>query len=251
MMMSDMQRLTLEGMKFNFNTNDPYSKNWFYPRYNNGALHEPVVSRAFLSLGLRGKVFLDVGAHIGYFAVLAAACGAHAFAIEMQPDLIPIIKRNVSVNDNLRVDVINAAVGDKNGLLPVPKGIVGATGAVHLHAHENSVYVPSLRLDDAFASIPGVAAIKIDVEGYEGQVLTGAKEIIARDRPILFVELHESSASYGFRQSDVVRMIRAHGYEAFLIKDHRSVKSDEETPIADFLSFPENTMIVCRPITVP
>src|SRR3546814_5696155 len=65
----------------------------------------------------RGIVVADVGAHVGYYSAILAAAGAVVVAFEMHPDLLLEIRRNLWANRLDRAHVINAAVGDHDGLI--------------------------------------------------------------------------------------------------------------------------------------
>jgi FkbM family methyltransferase len=138
-----------------------------------------------------GATVLDVGAHVGYYtlvsAVLAGPSGrVHAF--EPNPRNAEFLRRHVRINRLDTVRVEQAAVSDRAGTARFDFGTGSGTG--HL-ADAGALEVRTLRLDDYCAEHAlAPAAIKIDVEGAEMSVLHGARETLARHRPVLFLSTH-------------------------------------------------------------
>ncbi len=123
-----------------------------------------------------GSLVVDVGAHMGVHTVwLGAICGCQVVALEPRPQMFEKLRANVRAN-RLDVRLIQAAAGSAPGW--------GSMEDMTLHPGEGRVRIitlDSLRLED-------VALVKIDVEGFEMQVLAGAEETISRSKPLLYVE---------------------------------------------------------------
>lgn len=138
-----------------------------------------------------GATVLDVGANVGYYTLLASvlvgdAGRVHAF--EPEPRNAGFLRDHVRINRRGNVTVQQAAVSDRAGTARFDFGSGSGTG--HL-ADAGAIEVRTLRLDDHCAE-HGLApsAIKIDVEGAEMSVLQGARETLARHRPLLFLSTH-------------------------------------------------------------
>jgi FkbM family methyltransferase len=125
---------------------------------------------------------VDVGAHVGNHALwLAVVCGLEVHAFEPRPDVCRQLRANVELNQ-AAVSVHELALGGKQGTAQhVGKGQL---------APEGPIAVMPL---DSFA-LPDVSLVKIDVEGMEAEVLDGARETIARWRPLLYVEARDAQA---------------------------------------------------------
>jgi FkbM family methyltransferase len=137
-------------------------------------LHE-FVDMAFLLHLLRpGDLFVDVGANIGSYTVLASAvCGARSIAIEPDPGTVQSLKRNVEVNRiGHLVVVTEAAVGAAAGTVRFTVG-QDTTNRVVAETDQATREVNVRALDDMLANEDPVL-IKMDVEGYEPQVVAGA-----------------------------------------------------------------------------
>jgi FkbM family methyltransferase len=124
----------------------------------------------------KGDLFADIGANVGVYGLLAAQItGCRLIACEPAPDTFAILTDNARLNrlDHL-AELHNVAVGEDDGealLTEARHGlnhIVGSGGA----------RVPVRRLDELVGERP-VAAVKIDVEGYELRVLRGASRLLA------------------------------------------------------------------------
>jgi FkbM family methyltransferase len=143
-------------------------------------LHE-FVDMAFLLHLLRpGDLFVDVGANIGSYTVLASAvCGARSIAIEPDPDTVRSLKRNIEINNiQDRVTVIEAAVGSAAGTVRFTVG-QDTTNRV---ADDNDVGTREVHvrtLDDILRDQDPVL-IKMDVEAYEPQVVAGAHATLSK-----------------------------------------------------------------------
>lgn len=144
---------------------------------------EREVVRRLLRPGMRA---VDVGANIGYYMLLIASAvgpGGAVDCFEPEPENLGELKRNVEANRLRNVRVVAAAVGDGEGRLAMRTGINAAVAG-----DGGDFTVPLTRLD---AALEGpVDFVKIDVEGYEGHVLAGARRLLRQYRPILFVEIH-------------------------------------------------------------
>ncbi|WP_156827211.1 FkbM family methyltransferase [Hyphomicrobium zavarzinii] len=143
-------------------------------------LHE-FVDMAFLLHLLRpGDLFVDVGANIGSYTVLASAvCGARSIAIEPDPGTVQSLKRNVEINRiGDRVTVIEAAIGAAAGMVRFTVG-KDTTNRVAAASDEATREVKVRTLDDILANTDPVL-IKMDVEGYEPQVIAGALATLAK-----------------------------------------------------------------------
>ena len=127
-------------------------------------LHE-FADMAFLLHFLRpSDIFLDVGANVGSYTVLASAVvGAKSVSIEPDPDTVCALKRNIDANEiSEKVTVRAVAVGAEEGELSFTIGLDTMNRAAH--AGDAAVrIVKQVRLDTLTADAP--ALIKLDVEG--------------------------------------------------------------------------------------
>ncbi|MEQ8815098.1 MAG: FkbM family methyltransferase [Thalassobaculum sp.] len=180
-----------------------------------GAGYEPGVLRYLVEAGRRGCLVADVGAHVGYYTTILGAAGARVIAFEMHPDLLLEVKRNLWANRLDRSHVINAAVGNYDGLIfnvrfdPTPGLRVEDTIATPPpNAIDKALYDPvlSVRLDTVFARegvIPDL--IKIDIEGYEFEALKGARNLIAGGRTRFLLEFHPHLVgAFGHRPEEIL-----------------------------------------------
>jgi FkbM family methyltransferase len=140
--------------------------------------------RGLLAPGMHAA---DVGANIGYYLLLIeSAVGPAGRVTCFEPDAENLreLRRNLEANRLSNVEVVAAAVGARDGAVSLRAGLNAAVAA----AHPGAPTVPLVRLDSALPA--RVDFLKIDVEGYEGQVLEGARRLLSTDRPNLFLEVH-------------------------------------------------------------
>lgn len=211
----------LDGTRVVYLTDDRYSRNWFYPRYAGGKLHEPAASRYLMSIVEPDTVFVDVGAHLGYFSMLAAAKAKRVFAIEALEFLVERIHRNGLANHYSNVSTILAAAGEKTGFVPMPK-VGRANNAVGKGDGTN--LVPMIRLDDYFTGEHRPTVMKIDTEGYELQVLMGAREIL-KSKPRLLIEVHDTMTEFGHTPAELHQFLSSFGYRVSQIPHRAAGKS--------------------------
>jgi FkbM family methyltransferase len=131
---------------------------------------------------------VDVGANIGFITVRAARAASRVIAIEPHPTRFSYLERNVALNGLRNVTCINCAVGRTEGEM-VLYDVDPTLGPRPLDASatpgRGRCYRVPLRTLDSL--VQEADLVKIDVEGYEEEVLGGATELLAR-RPLLVVE---------------------------------------------------------------
>jgi len=137
-----------------------------------------------------GKRIVDVGANTGNHTVFFAGPmqAASVIPFEPLPDVAAILRRSVEANGLGHVDMSQLCVGlsDAPGRAGVVRSERGGLGASRL-VDDPDGEIPVMRLDDALTE--AVDFLKIDVESMEMRVLAGAAGIIARDRPVIFIEI--------------------------------------------------------------
>lgn len=148
---------------------------------------------AFKKICGPGDVIIEVGANIGSHTVgLAKIVGAQGrvMAIEAQPVIFQNLCGNISINSLTNLDCLNIAASNRSGSTIIPfydYSIKGNYGGISVGDSEVGSQVDMKKLDDVFP-YNRLKLLKIDVEGMEKEVLEGAREIIERFKPILYVE---------------------------------------------------------------
>ncbi len=157
---------------------------------------EPDLTELFFAMLDGCRVFVDVGANIGYFTCLVAtrmgAGGGRVFAFEPNPKLTPIIRKNLAVNWSAApVELFEKAVSSEAGtatlFIPSDRGANASMGAASAHGADVEVVVPMTTLDDSLPSDLEVDILKIDIEGFELYALQGARSVIARSPNIKII----------------------------------------------------------------
>ncbi len=190
---------------------------------------EPFERSLFASLVREEDTVFDVGANFGLYSVVASTRlrGGALHAFEPHPDLFPILKANLEKRPFGRLEAHQFAIGATRGDVPFKCAIDSAfssiveTGRV---ATERTVMVPMTTIE-AFIQerkISLVDLMKIDVEGYEPEVLEGARRLLARpDAPILLLEVSQANLKpRKMTQGAVLGTLVRHGYEVF-VADNR------------------------------
>ncbi len=129
-----------------------------------------------------GDLFLDIGANVGTYAVLASGvCRAITWAFEPDPNTAGRLRRNLAINnlDEL-VTVYELALGDDEGEILFTVGRDTRNRVAGL-GEKNVRMVRQQRLDALISAASRPIMIKMDVEGYGDQVLQGAGALLAND----------------------------------------------------------------------
>lgn len=136
---------------------------------------------------------IDVGANKGVWTHLLARRARRVHAFEPNPKLFGVLRRGLAAN--AEAHPVAAADRDGEAELRIPRGPKGysnqraSLSPAQAGDSYGSVTVPVRRLDSY--GFRDIGFIKIDVEGYEAEVIAGAAELIARERPVLVVEMEE------------------------------------------------------------
>lgn len=164
-----------------------------------------------------GDTFVDAGANVGAYTLLASGvAGARTIAVEPSPSTFGYLRQNILLNDLLpRVSTVNAALGRGEGRLRLTEQL-GTENYVCPDGEAGpSVEVPVTMLDTLLRD-KQPTLIKIDVEGFETEVLAGAAETLAR--PCLqgmIIERAGNGARYGYDEAALHRQIRDCGFMPF------------------------------------
>jgi FkbM family methyltransferase len=161
----------------------------------------------------RGGHVIDVGANIGYNAVLfarALAPGFKVFAFEPDAQNFALLARAIA---GLPVEAVASAVGADDGELelwrnPDHHADHRVATAAWRAEHPGAVRVPACRLDTFLEGRGPVAFVKIDVQGYEPQVLAGMRGVVEAN-PDLAVGLEYDPAAIRALGGDPARLFEA------------------------------------------
>lgn len=158
-------------------------------QYGEWAEHEIMLFSQILK---SGNFVIDVGANIGTHTVPMAQMVSPkgiVYAFEPQRLTYQLLCTNVALNSLNNVFTHLAGVSDTPGTAKIPViqfGRPANIGNLNIEGHGTGESVPIMKLDQM--EIPGLDFIKIDVEGMELQVLSGAINTLKKYRPVLFVE---------------------------------------------------------------
>lgn len=164
-------------------------------------------------------LFVDVGANVGSYTVLAcAARGARGYCFEPVPSTFARLTDNLTVNNlSGRVTALNIGVSDHEGVLKFTVG-TGPTNHVasETDGQADLLSVPVRTLDEVLAG-ESPSMIKIDVEGFESPVLDGAAATLANPSlHSIVIELNGAGSRYGFDEGDIIRRLSGYGFVSYL-----------------------------------
>lgn len=182
---------------------------------------------AFVERTLRpGMSFVDVGANIGWFSLIAARLvgpTGHVVAIEPRPDSIERLAMSAGENGFANIRTLRMALAAQPGRSKVGAHLAGAnTGGTWLittaelartMAVDHQLFEVAVgRLDDI--DLPACDLLKIDVEGAEHLVLQGGRETLARHRPAILSEINPEPLRQvsGVSMADYLDLLAAMNY---------------------------------------
>ncbi len=158
-----------------------------------------------------GSVFVDGGANIGFYSILAArraGPGGRVVAFEMMPDTAAVLRRHIAGNGPLAIEVVERALSDRSGRRVRASVEPGQHGQASIVKDASSgwqtVEVETITLDEALASYGPIDLIKLDLEGAEYAALQGAGAVLVRTRCVVF----ESNE----RDERIVELLTAAGF---------------------------------------
>jgi FkbM family methyltransferase len=151
---------------------------------------------------LNGSLFLDIGANVGFYSLLAASVGARVIAFEPLPRNLKYLNRHISMN-GASVEVRPYALSDTDGEARFDAQRDSSEGRL---AATGDIVVPTARLDSLDMR---PQYMKIDVEGGEAKVLEGALNTISKCLPMIFLATHGSEV-----ETQCLRMLSEFGYRA-------------------------------------
>jgi FkbM family methyltransferase len=139
-----------------------------------------------------GSIAVDVGANVGAHTFsLSSMVGpsGKVHAYEPRASILESLRANITLNKAQNVIVHAVGLGKEQGKIPFNEEDGHFNQGIGHFDPDSKVFIPITSLDDDLGRIEGrISLIKIDVEGYELQVIEGAREVLAKHRPAIVLE---------------------------------------------------------------
>ena len=159
-------------------------------------------------------LFIDIGANVGAYTILASgAVGARTLAFEPSPFSFRYLVQNVRLNDlGAKATPLNLALGSAEGVLHLTEGLGTENYVSPTGASASTTQVRVTTLDTALAGLHP-AVIKLDVEGFEHEVIEGAGAVFANPSvSALIVERMGNAVRYGYDEAALHHRIQQQAF---------------------------------------
>ena len=231
-LLSLANRLASVGLFFNRKLPTYYDGYWIWlPRKNWNSLisrYELHTGRTMKAHLRAGDTFWDIGANIGWFSLLASKIvksNGKIFAFEPSPDVFKLL--SVDIRGLNHIHAIQCGVGNADTIMAfAAHGASSSASFVEEVTKINQHYLPEIpiqkvkvnlrRVDTLVKQLGRPRLIKIDVEGFEFEVLKGATDLLSAgsDRPILLIEIHPPQLELsGGCEVALLQFLKEYGYE--------------------------------------
>ncbi len=160
-------------------------------------------------------LFIDIGANVGVYTILSSAeIGAKTIAIEPVPSTFNYLINNVLINNiQDKVKAFNIGLGSENGILCFTRNYDTANHVAE-KSDTDTIEVEAKTLDSIIIQEKQYPVlIKIDVEGFEMEVLKGSYKTLQNDTlKAIIIELNGSGKRYGYDEKEIHRMLLDLGF---------------------------------------
>lgn len=174
-------------------------------------IKEPMATHHMKEILSENDIVLEIGANIGYYALIESKICKKVYAIEPYPKNIQNLIKNVALNQCKNIEVFGIALGDKKG-----SQLMNISPKSNWHSFypiKDAVckeYVEMDTSDNFLRDKEPPAFIRMDVEGYELYILKGAKETLKQiDR--LFIEIHSQIMTLK-ETRELIRILKKEGF---------------------------------------
>jgi FkbM family methyltransferase len=181
-------------------------------------LHEYHDMAFLLHLLRKEDSFVDIGANIGSYTILASGhVGATTFSFEPVPSTFAHLVGNISINRiQEKATAYNIALGSSRGNIGFN---TGSLDTMHHVAEKNepvTLNVPVEILDDVMRNKQVPLLLKIDVEGFETEVINGAMQTLQQEGlKAIIIELNGSGLRYGYNEDEIHKTLGNLKFKAF------------------------------------
>jgi FkbM family methyltransferase len=204
-----------------------------------------------------GSRFLDIGANIGFMSVIASKVVGKSgivYAVEANPGTVPILQTNIELNDCKNVEVLPIALSDVQGTaILFENWEVNRGGASLISQSDNQegIEVKMERLDDLFDENTAVNLVKIDVEGFEPQVIRGGMNWFRKQLPVFIIEVSEKrEKEIGPSPAEIWKLVQTIGDYRFYKQKGTKERRGKLVEIKTEEDLPKHDNIICIPLKI-
>lgn len=203
-------------------------------------VYEPALTRKVVQFAKSGGTLIDVGANLGYFALLWAAANPKnkCIAFEASPRILEILRRNIRQNGlESQVDVISSAAGKAQGKLQFDLGPSSQTGWGGFASDDtpNTTEVDVVRIDEVIKEDQPITLLKVDIEGADTWALMGCERLLKAKvvQRVWFEQNKPRMRSLGIPLDAAQNYLRSVGYVSH-------PQGDASGELVDWFAVPEH-----------
>lgn len=187
-------------------------------------IYEALETKTISDIVSKGDIVLDIGANIGYYTLILARLvgnGGKVYAFEPDPSNFALLKKNVAINQYKNVVLINKAVSDKEGDIPLyldnqNKGghrLFAPKKPSHVAIEVESIFLDSFFLDKD----DNISFIKMDIEGAEFNAIKGMYNLLSsNDRIKILTEFSPGELTRsGVRPVKFLKLLNSLGFKLY------------------------------------
>lgn len=202
----------------------------------------------------KGSVFMDIGANIGLMSTIASKIvgeKGRVYAVEANPKTIEVLRHNCAINLCENIEILPIALASEKGSAILYENWNVNRGGASLisQGDEHGITVSKERLDDLFSPDSPVHLVKIDVEGFELEVLKGGVDWFKTQQPVFIIEVStQRSNQEGATPESIMSFVAELGNYSFYKQKGTKERRGKLVSVTSAQDLPEHDNLIAIPL---
>ena len=202
----------------------------------------------------QGSVFMDIGANIGLMSTIASKIvgeNGRVYAVEANPKTIEVLRHNCAINQCENIEILPIALASEKGSAILYENWKVNRGGASLisQGDEHGITVSKERLDDLFSRDSPVHLVKIDVEGFELEVLKGGVAWFKTQQPVFIIEVSTNRSNQeGATPESIMSFVADLGNYSFYKQKGTKERRGKLVSVTTAQDLPEHDNLIAIPL---